>query len=196
MTTLTAPQQKLIRNVQDFEKDPYGCSNRLTELRHIHGYKFVEAAACGLVAMALDNRNLEQLKCAARVAVKSWKFHVTAIDDSWVVCVDGDPIGTYDDKGMHFELNVLTIRGDETTAPIDRYVATGIQQKIWSKGGKHYVIEVAKNISSLQHFYPEDRICRVKLTDFKLLRYEAYVIKSGPWDYLQDALAHRLETYK
>jgi hypothetical protein len=195
-TKVRNPQDKLLKDVQHFFEAPKERAKRIVRIGRQEGYDFVKAAALGLLEMSKEADDMEAYHYAALLTQPQWTFHKT--EDPNVVAVvvdDGEEelvIAKHTTQGEDsgdIEL-VLDPEGIRILEPVsdprDAYASSHIKQKVYRMGKKYYLVDCAKDILYLQHFYSDDRIQPTRKPGY-LWRFAAFVVTDGPFKTKQEA---------
>lgn len=204
-TKVRNPQDKLMKDVQNFASGPKARAERIVRIGKQEGYSFIQAAAQGLLLMSLEADDIESFRYAAMLTQPEWKFHKTSDPKAVAIAVDceGDStvLGFYttgeaETGAVSLSTDLTGIRLlDEVKDPRMAFTSTRIKQKIWRKGRKYFVIECAKSRADLETFYSEDRILETRKPGY-LWKFDAFVITDGPFKTREEASEARIKTHK
>ena len=199
------PQAKLLKDVAIFSENPKDRASRIVKLGRQEGYEFVKAAALGLLDISKESGNWEAFHYAALLTQPQWKFHKTDAPDTVAVVVDDDgediiigKCNTEDPETASVELLMdstgITVF-DTTEDPRNAYVSTFIKQKVYRMGKRYYLVDCAKDVLHLQHFYSDDQIKPTRKPGY-LWKFAAYVVTDGPFHTKADAQEAKVKSHE
>jgi hypothetical protein len=204
-TKIRNPQAKLLKDVQHFSEDPKTRAARIVNIGRQEGYDFVKSAALGLLDISRDDQDWAAFHYAALLTQPQWKFHKTDSPSTTAVVVE--------DEGEVVVIGKCTTEGSETASvdllmdstgitvlestddPRNAYVSTFIKQKVYRMGKRYYLVDCAKDVLHLQHFYSDDQIKPTRKPGY-LWKFAAYVVTDGPFHTKADAQEAKVKSHE
>ena len=189
-TKLRNPQDKLLKDVMNFKEDPKARAERIVKIGRQEGYAFIQTAALGLLEISKEDQDWAAYHYAALLTQPQWKFHKTddptvtavVVDDGDEEMVVGKCVSEDSEEGsveLLMDSTGITVL-EETEDPRNAYVSTFLKQKVYRLGKKYYLVDCAKDVIHLQHFYSDDQIKPTRKPGY-LWKFAAYVITDGPF---------------